>query len=121
MRYRVLVALFLCLAWPGLGEDTWKGVERIVAVGDVHGDLPQFTAVLRSAEVIDRDGNWSGGKTHLVQAGDLLDRGPDSRKVIELLMKLEKQAREASGEVHCLVGNHETMNLYGDLRYVSAG
>src|SRR5437764_9528301 len=101
-------------------EDAWKGIDRIAAVGDVHGDLAQFTTVLRSAGVIDRDGNWSGGKTHLVQDGDLLDRGPDSRKLIELLMKLEKQARAAGGEVHCLIGNHETMNLYGDLRYVSA-
>jgi Calcineurin-like phosphoesterase len=120
MRIRPLLAVLICLAVPGLAEDTWKGVDRIVAVGDVHGDLPQFTSVLRAAAVIDRDGNWSGGKTHLVQTGDLLDRGPDSRKLIELLMKLEKQAREAGGEVHCLVGNHETMNLYGDLRYVSS-
>jgi calcineurin-like phosphoesterase family protein len=102
------------------GEDTWKRVDRIVAVGDVHGDLAQFTGVLRSAGVIDRDNNWSGGKTHLVQDGDLFDRGPDSRQLIELLMKLEKQARGAGGEVHCLIGNHETMNLYGDWRYVSA-
>ena len=120
MRLRLLFAAFLFLTWPVVGEDTWKGVERVVAVGDVHGDLPQFTSVLRAAGVIDRDNNWTGGKAHLVQNGDLLDRGPDSRKLIELLMKLEKQSREAGGEVHCLVGNHETMNLYGDLRYVSA-
>jgi hypothetical protein len=102
------------------GEDTWKGVEGGMAVGEVHGDLAQFTGVLRSAGVIDRDNNWSGGKTNLVQDGDLLDRGPDSRQLIELLMKLEKQARRTGGEVHCLIGNHETMNLYGDLRYVFA-
>jgi calcineurin-like phosphoesterase family protein len=114
----ILLAIAMSLAAPA--EDTWKSVDRIVAVGDVHGDLPQFTGVLRSAGVIDRDNNWSGGKTHLVQDGDLLDRGPDSRKLIELLMKLEKQARDAGGEVHCLIGNHESMNLYGDLRYVSA-
>ena len=119
MRIRLIAAL-ICLSLAAFAEDTWKNVARIVAVGDVHGDLAQFTAVLRSAGVIDRDNNWSGGKTHLVQTGDLLDRGPDSRRLIELLMKLEKQARQAGGEVHCLVGNHETMNLYGDLRYVSA-
>ena len=60
-------------------EDTWKGVDRIVAVGDVHGDVPALTGVLRAAGVMDRDNNWSGGKTHLVQNGDLLDRGPESR------------------------------------------
>jgi hypothetical protein len=112
--------LAMVMAAAASGEDTWKGVERIVAVGDVHGDLAQFTTVLRGAGVIDRDNNWSGGKTHLVQNGDLLDRGPESRKLIELLMKLEKQARSVGGEVHSLIGNHETMNLFGDLRYVSA-
>jgi hypothetical protein len=111
--------LALLLASGLFAEDSWKGVSRIVAVGDVHGDLAQFTSVLRSAGIIDRDNRWAGGKTHLVQNGDLLDRGPDSRKLIELLMGLEKQARAAGGQVHCLIGNHETMNLFGDLRYVS--
>jgi hypothetical protein len=121
-RGRNFAIILLAMAMSGAlcAEDTWKGVGRIVAVGDVHGDLAQFTAVLRSAGVIDRDSNWSGGKTHLVQDGDLFDRGPDSRKLVELLMRLEKQAREAGGDVHALIGNHETMNLYGDLRYVSA-
>jgi hypothetical protein len=119
---RIFRVILLVLAVAGAiwAEDAWKGVARVVAVGDVHGDVAQFTGVLRSAGVIDRDNNWSGGKTHMVQAGDLFDRGPDSRKLIELLMKLEKQARAAGGEVHCLIGNHETMNLYGDWRYVSA-
>ena len=91
-----------------------------MAVGDVHGDLAQFTTVLRSAGLIDADSKWTGRKTHLVQVGDLLDRGPDSRKLIELLMSLEKQAHATGGAVHCLIGNHEAMNLYGDWRYVSA-
>ncbi|PYV37660.1 MAG: protein-tyrosine-phosphatase, partial [Acidobacteria bacterium] len=94
---------------------------RVVAIGDVHGDYEQFVAVLRSAKLIDSEESWSGGKTHLVQTGDVLDRGPDSRKVMDLLMKLEKEARRAGGWVHCLIGNHEAMNIYGDLRYVSPG
>ena len=123
MRIRVLaIALaLLAVVSPVSAEDTWSGVERIVAVGDVHGDFAQFVAVLRSAEIIDRDNKWSGGKTHLVQCGDVLDRGADSRKVMDLLMSLEKQAQEAGGAVHALIGNHEAMNVYGDLRYVSAG
>jgi Calcineurin-like phosphoesterase len=102
-------------------EDAWKGVDRVVAIGDVHGDYEQFVAVLRCAKLIDSQERWSGGKTHLVQTGDTLDRGPDSRKVMDLLMKLEKEARRAGGWVHCLIGNHEAMNIYGDLRYVSPG
>ncbi len=116
---RLLLLACVCFA-ACAADDTWKNVERVVAVGDVHGDLPQLTAVLRSAGVIDGASNWTGGKTHLVQTGDLLDRGPDSRQLIALMMKLEKQARAAGGAVHCLIGNHEAMNLYGDLRYVSA-
>ncbi len=97
----------------------WTGVERIIAIGDVHGDYESFVAVLRSAGLIDQYGNWTGGKTHLVQTGDIVDRGPDARAVMDLLMKLQQQAAAAGGMVHCLLGNHEAMNLYGDLRYVS--
>ncbi len=104
-------------AWGA--DHAWEGVERIVAVGDVHGDYEQFAAVLRSAGVIDDDGDWTGGKTHLVQTGDVPDRGPDTRKILDLLQKLEKQAKKAKGMVHALIGNHEAMNVYGDLRYVT--
>lgn len=102
-------------------QNTWKGVGRIVAVGDVHGDYGQFVKTLRAAGVIDAKGKWTGGKTHLVQTGDVFDRGPDSRKVMDLLMKLEKQAAKAGGAVHALVGNHEAMVLRGDWRYVHPG
>ncbi len=102
-------------------QDVWSGVERVIAVGDVHGDYEQLVAVLQSAGVIDREGKWVGGKAHLVQTGDMLDRGPDSRKVMDLLMRLEGEASKTGGRVHVLIGNHEAMNIYGDLRYVSAG
>jgi hypothetical protein len=108
--------------WPAAAEqDVWAGVARVVAIGDVHGDYDQLVTVLRAAGVIDRRDRWSGGKTHLVQTGDVLDRGPDSRRALDLLMRLERQARSAGGRVHALLGNHEAMNVYGDLRYVSGG
>ncbi|HXX95170.1 MAG TPA: metallophosphoesterase [Planctomycetota bacterium] len=116
--------LFLLPAHGGAAapsEDTWMGIERVVAVGDLHGDYDQCVKVLRSAGLIDERGAWTGGKTHLVQTGDVLDRGPDSRKAMDLLMRLEGEARAAGGEVHALLGNHEAMNVYGDLRYVSPG
>jgi hypothetical protein len=120
---QILFCLFLLT--PPLparaAEDVWQGVEHVVAIGDVHGDYEQFVATLRSAKLIDAQESWSGGKTHLVQTGDVLDRGPDSRKVMDLLMKLEKEARRDGGWVHFLIGNHEAMNIYGDLRYVSPG
>jgi hypothetical protein len=111
-----------CLAAPARAQqDTWSGVERIVAVGDVHGDFGQFVKALRAAGVIDANENWIAGKTHLVQTGDVLDRGPDSRKAMDLLMRLEAQAAEANGAVHALIGNHEAMILLNDWRYVHEG
>ena len=100
-------------------EGVWSNVERVVAVGDVHGDYGQLVAVLQTAKLIDDNGNWTGGKTHLVQTGDVLDRGSESRKCMDLLMRLEQQAAAAGGAVHALIGNHEAMNIYGDLRYVA--
>ena len=116
----ILILRVMVSAAPA-AQAEWTGVERVVAVGDVHGDYANFVSVLRSARLIDDKGRWIGGKAHLVQTGDLLDRGADSRKVMDLLMLLEKQAAKAGGQVHALIGNHEAMNLYGDLRYTTAG
>ena len=99
----------------------WSGVARIVAVGDVHGDYDNYRAVLREAGVIDKRGKWVAGKTHLVQVGDVPDRGPDTLKIIKHLQQLEKQADKKGGKVHVLIGNHEFMNATGDLRYVDPG
>ncbi len=93
---------------------------RVVAFGDVHGAYADWTALLKELGVIDASLNWSGGKTHLVSLGDLIDRGPGSRQVVELLMKLDAQADAAGGAVHMVLGNHEVMVMTGDLRYVSA-
>ncbi len=93
--------------------------ERVVAVGDVHGDLDAFTAVLRQTGLIDAQNRWTGGSATLVQTGDLLDRGAKSRAVMDLLMQLEKQAPKSGGRVVVLLGNHEVMNMIGDLRYTS--
>ncbi len=92
---------------------------RIVAVGDVHGGYERFTGLLRAAGLVDTGAHWSGGRSVLVQLGDSIDRGPDDRRVLELLMRLESEARAAGGDAIALLGNHEVMNLHGDLRYVS--
>ena len=119
---QVLVLLF-CLFTPcsQATADEWHfpDVERIVAVGDVHGAYDGLIATLQSAEVIDDRLAWSGGQTHLVFTGDLLDRGARSRDVMDLVMRLEKEALRDGGRVHLVLGNHEVMNLTGDLRYVA--
>jgi hypothetical protein len=99
----------------------WTGVDRVVAIGDLHGDYAQYVNVMKSAGLINKKGKWAGGKTHLVQTGDITDRGPDSRKIIDHLVNLAKQARKKGGYIHMLIGNHEAMNVVGDLRYVSDG
>jgi hypothetical protein len=92
---------------------------RLVAVGDLHGDPASALAAFRLGGLVDEAGAWIGGATWLVQTGDITDRGPDSRGVIRLLQRLQREARAAGGEVVPLLGNHEVMNLTGDWRYVS--
>ncbi len=94
---------------------------RVVAVGDVHGAFDKFVTILRAARLIDTRNRWIGGGAILVQVGDLLDRGNDSKKAIDLLRRLERDAPRAGGRVYTLVGNHEFMRLAGDWRYVSDG
>ena len=86
----------------------------------MHGAYEGFLSILRFTGLADEHGHWAGGKAHLVQTGDVLDRGKDAPKVLDLLMRLEGEARKAGGRVHALLGNHEVMNMLGDLRYVNA-
>jgi calcineurin-like phosphoesterase family protein len=96
-------------------------VERIVAVGDVHGAYDRLVDILRAAGILDARLRWAGGRTHVVQLGDVVDRGPDSRKALDLMERLQDDARRAGGAVHLLLGNHEVMRMLGDTRYVSPG
>lgn len=91
----------------------WRDVERIVAVGDLHGDYENFVSILRGVGLVGEDLAWTGGATHLVQTGDILDRGSEARRIFDLLMRLENEAPAAGGMVHVLLGNHEEMNIAG--------
>ena len=91
----------------------WSGIEKVIAVGDIHSDFKNFLKVLKGTKLINEDLHWIGGKTHLVQMGDIMDRGPDAKKVFDLLIRLEKEAEKAGGKVHMLIGNHEEMNITG--------
>jgi hypothetical protein len=96
---------------------------RIVAIGDLHGDLERTQSALQLAGVLSTDGEhrWVGGTTVLVQVGDVLDRGEDEIAILSLLAWLGKQARSKGGAVFQILGNHETMNVAGDFRYVAPG
>ena len=92
---------------------------RIVAVGDLHGDYSAWRDIARAAGIVSAKGRWIGGETTLVQTGDIADRGPKTLAIIRDIRRLEREARAAGGRVIVLVGNHEAMNVIGDLRYVT--
>lgn len=97
----------------------YPGAERVVAIGDLHGDLASTREALRLAGAIDAADRWAGGKLVLVQVGDQLDRGDDEPQILQLLERLTQEAKAAGGAVYVLNGNHELMNASGDLRYVT--
>lgn len=102
-------------------REEWRDAKKIVAIGDLHGDYDQYLLILKDNDLIDEQLNWQGGKIHMVQMGDVVDRGPDSLKIMRHLKKLHKQAKKSKGYVHMLLGNHELMNVKDDLRYVHPG
>lgn len=108
-------------AVPAVKEARHPGAERVVAIGDLHGDLQAMRDVLRLAGATDESDRWVGGKLVVVQTGDQLDRGDDEREILDGLQELALQARAAGGAVVVLNGNHETMNVQGDFRYVTPG
>jgi len=114
----LLVLVSAALAWARPVMAPAEPPESVIAIADVHSDFDDFVAILRRTGLIDKQNHWTGGKTTFVQVGDLLDRGPKPREVMDLMMALEKEAVQIGGRVVGLLGNHEMMNIMGDLRYV---
>ncbi len=117
-RLTVLGAALLLCGLPLAAKSSscvWSGVERVVAVGDLHGDYDHFVRILKDPKVglVDEDLHWTGGRAHLVQIGDVMDRGDRAKEIFDLLMRLEKEAAAAGGMVHVLLGNHEEANMTG--------
>jgi Calcineurin-like phosphoesterase len=100
---------------------SYPGVPRLVALGDLHGDLASARRALRLAGAIDERDHWVGGALTLVQTGDVLDRGDDDRAILDLLLALRREAPEAGGQVLLLSGNHELMNVQLNFSYVTSG
>lgn len=92
--------------------------ETLLVLSDIEGNLPAFTALLRAAGAVDAKLDWTFGKGHVVLVGDFVDRGTEVTECLWLVYELEARARKAGGGVHFVLGNHEVMNLTGDLRYV---
>jgi hypothetical protein len=106
----LIAAVILVAALPATAAP-----ERVVAIGDVHGEYQSFVSILQRAELIDDKQRWSGGAATLVQTGDYLDRGADVKRVLDLMMSLDTAAPRRRGRVIVLLGNHEVMNIAGIL------
>ena len=92
---------------------------RLFAVTDVEGQYADLVRMLQGAGVIDTELRWSYGAGHLVTIGDMVDRGDQVTEVLWLMYRLSREALEAGGRVHFVLGNHESMVLGGDVRYVA--
>ena len=118
MKSILTLGLLLALLLAGAPTQplNGQGAPRVVAVGDIHGAIAEFKSILKTTGLADDSGRWSGGKAVLMQTGDYMDRGAGTRAVLDLLMALERQAKDAGGRVFAVLGNHEVMNLIGDTR-----
>lgn len=96
----------------------YKGVSKIAAISDIHGQYDTFITLLKNNNIVTQEGAWNFGQGHLVVAGDIFDRGPQVTEVLWFLYNLEKQAEEQGGKLHVLLGNHDVMVLNGNLRSV---
>ena len=91
---------------------------NIFAISDIEGDFDKFIQILQRNKVINDSLNWNFGKGHLVLLGDFFDRGNDVTSTLWLCYKLETEAKKFGGQVHFILGNHEQMNLQGNIKYV---
>jgi predicted MPP superfamily phosphohydrolase len=107
----LISVLYLTISFADERPCEWAGVKKIIAIGDLHGDYHHFIEILKGVQLVDDDLHWKGGELHFVQTGDILDRGPDAKKIFDLIRKMEKEAEDAGGMVHMLIGNHEEMNI----------
>ncbi len=104
---------------PEIEPDTYEDVPKIFAISDIHGEFASLVDLLRASGVIDEGMHWTWGDGHLVVNGDTFDRGDQVTECLWLFHRLELEARRVGGRVHFLLGNHETMVLRRDLRYVN--
>jgi len=98
---------------------------KIIAIGDIHGDFQIFIKVLQMCKLINKNLEWIGKDTYLIQLGDTLDgKRPETAidsafleesgeiEIIRLILNLDAQARTKNGRVISLIGNHELYPYY---------
>jgi hypothetical protein len=112
----VFVGLLVLPAALGARSDP---TPRVIVLGEVKGAAETVTSFLQRLGLIDETLQWSGGDTILVQTGDLLDGGEKVRATLDLFMKLQDEAPASGGQVIVLMGNHEVINILGELTEVN--
>lgn len=85
--------------------------ERLVAIGDIHGEISALRKALVKAGAIDDKDAWTGGKMTVVITGDFLDRGDDELAIMGLFDRLQPEAEASGGRLLVLLGNHEVINV----------
>ena len=103
---------------PDPSAADWPDAARIIAVSDLEGNRETFLGFLRGNGVVDDAGRWAWGDGHLVLDGDIVDRGDEVTELLWTIRRLEREAERAGGRVHYVLGNHESMVMAGDLRYI---
>lgn len=91
---------------------------KMLIISDIEGNFKGFKSILLGNKIIDNKLNWTFGNNHLVLVGDFFDRGLNITECLWLIYKLEIEAEKQGGKLHFILGNHEMMNLKGQLKYI---
>lgn len=116
LSFLLVSSLVVHHGWALLGYST---PPRLLAIGDLHGDITNAKEILRFAQIVDCDGKWISGRDTVIQVGDVLDRGPHGHEIIDYFAVLREEAKQSGGEFIQLLGNHELMNMQGDVKFVN--
>ncbi|KAA3634398.1 MAG: metallophosphoesterase [Calditrichaeota bacterium] len=100
-------------------KTNYTDISKLFVFSDIHGEYEFLCELLINNHVIDSSLHWSFGDGHLVVDGDVFDRGDKVNEILWMLYRLEKEAEEAGGMVHYLLGNHEIMPIQNDIRYIN--
>jgi hypothetical protein len=106
--------------------------DRLVIIGDIHGDIKRFKNILLDAKIINNNIEWIAEpqNTIVIQMGDQIDslnrvenndwEVIEDLEMIKFTDLLDKIANVKGGRVISIIGNHEFMNILGNYTYVSA-
>jgi len=110
---------------------SYDDLNRIIVIGDIHGDIKRFKNILMDSKIINNNLEWIAEppNTIVVQLGDQVDslnRNTNENwevlsdfEMIYFTERLNDIAKIKGGGVISLIGNHELMNIIGDFSYVS--